>query len=323
MIKNIFLALTSILLILCVVLLGSSYKVYLYNDISVEPISKQDNVDFQTKEFKNRHPVYLVSYADGHEVFYQNQNTLVLSALNKGFDFFLNYRRSHIDPDFYEKHKHILDERTGAGYWLWKPYFILKTLEQAPEGAIVMYVDSGLSLKKSPKELLNLTQKHDIVLIEYDPEIYGRVINIAQHETLQKMGCTDFKCIQGNLTWAAFSLFKNTEKSRRFLREWLKFCTDKNNVTCALGKGPKNEHLRNCVHDQGVLSVLRAKQPEEIHTISRDQALQYLSWHHRHPRDLYKSILPNLFKGIRGWERGIINSDLFKFVRRKLFTQEA
>src|SRR5208282_2331127 len=62
-----------------------------------------------------------------------------LSALNKGVDFILNYRKSHIDKEFFEKNKHILSQKKGDGYWLWKPYFILKTLENAPENSTVIY----------------------------------------------------------------------------------------------------------------------------------------------------------------------------------------
>src|SRR5690606_16126436 len=198
----------------------------LLHDISIEPISAEDNPDYQAKTFESRLPVYLVSYADGHEVFYQNQNMLTFSGLNKGIDFFLNYRRSHLDADFYEKHKSILDERRGAGYWLWKPYVILKTMERAPEGAIIMYVDSGFSFKNSPKALLNLSKDHTIILVQYDPAVYGRIEKVTARGALEKMNCTDEACRNGFRTMGGFGIFKNTPVSRRFVKQWLDYCSD-------------------------------------------------------------------------------------------------
>lgn len=36
--------------------------------------------------------------------------------------------------------------RRGGGYWLWKPYIIRHTLDEAAEGDIVVYADSGCTL---------------------------------------------------------------------------------------------------------------------------------------------------------------------------------
>ncbi len=73
----------------------------IYTDISLEPVPKK----FCTSD--PRAPVYLVTYADGAEVFYQNQNFIVFSDLNKGIDHFLSYRRHLIDPTFISKNQEV------------------------------------------------------------------------------------------------------------------------------------------------------------------------------------------------------------------------
>ena len=93
-------------------------------------------------------PIYLISYADGPEIYKKNQAGLVQSALNKGFSHFINYRKSQLSQDFKENNKEILSLKKGAGYWLWKPWVILNTLENIPENAIVIYADTGFVFKK-------------------------------------------------------------------------------------------------------------------------------------------------------------------------------
>jgi len=61
------------------------------------------------KELKE--PVYLVSYADGPDVFHKNQKMLVYSGLQEGISYFFNYNKKLIDPKFLEKHKDILSKK--------------------------------------------------------------------------------------------------------------------------------------------------------------------------------------------------------------------
>ena len=85
------------IILLAALVLLSQAKILMFSDISIERVL----IPSTTKDYKP--PVYLISYADGPEVFHKNQNALTASALNKGIDFFLNYKRYHLDKDFIEK----------------------------------------------------------------------------------------------------------------------------------------------------------------------------------------------------------------------------
>ena len=117
--------------------LGILYYSLLSLDTSTQALDKNIVPDAYDKEYKERSQVFLISYADGPKVFFKNQNSLVQSAINKGFDGIINYKKSHIDNIFYNKNMDILSDPHGAGLWLWKPYFILKTMEMLPEDAII------------------------------------------------------------------------------------------------------------------------------------------------------------------------------------------
>ena len=60
-------------------------------------------------------------------------------------DEYYSFGPEDIDQQFRIKNKDILSRKRGNGYWLWKPYFILKTLkEKLNEGDYIIYTDAGI-----------------------------------------------------------------------------------------------------------------------------------------------------------------------------------
>ena len=88
-----------------------------------------------------------------------------MSAINNGIDHIMMYKRRDIDPEFYQKNKHILDLPAGDGLWLWKPYFILKTMDIAPEGSLIIYADSPVIFKNPITPFINHLKNHDVLLL--------------------------------------------------------------------------------------------------------------------------------------------------------------
>ena len=107
--KKLLVFFAAILLILVFV----ETKIILFNDFSTYPIDKKANLDFGREGELERPGVYLLSYADGAEIFFMNQNALAASVINRGVDFIFNYRRSHLDQDFIKKHSDILNQKAN------------------------------------------------------------------------------------------------------------------------------------------------------------------------------------------------------------------
>ena len=102
--------------------------------------------------------VYLISYADGK--FVKNQNRLNKSAKKYGINNIISYGKLDLKrTKFYNKYKDILDEPRGAGFWLWKPFFIYKTLNKLREGDILIYSDAGTVFVNNPLPLLKIVAK--------------------------------------------------------------------------------------------------------------------------------------------------------------------
>ena len=68
----------------------------------------------------------------------------------------------------------LMAQKTGAGYWLWKPTIILDALENADDGDVVIYSDAAALLIADPAPLLALSIDHPIILFELSKEITMR-----------------------------------------------------------------------------------------------------------------------------------------------------
>jgi hypothetical protein len=253
-------------------LFGYLFGKVITKDISIEPIQK----------FSYQPGVYLISYADGPAVHLKNQNALATSAINKGIDFILNYKRIHLNPMFVKKNAAILNIKKGAGLWLWKPWIILNTLETIPENAIVIYLDTGVTLRKPINKLVGLAKQNEIILFEYDPKKYfGKPINISKREIFLELDCDIEKCHYGKHVWAGALIVKNTKTSRDFIKQWLYYCSNDKLVTDTLHISQHPEFMKQ-YHDEAILNTLYNKDPKGKYLLQSKLLFdEYATWHHR------------------------------------------
>lgn len=63
----------------------------------------------------------------------------------------------------------LMQYKRGGGYWSWKPWLIQKTLREHAPGDIVVYVDAGSTLRKSPEwdRLFKLMEQYDTLCFQY------------------------------------------------------------------------------------------------------------------------------------------------------------
>jgi hypothetical protein len=100
--------------------------------------------------------IHLLTFADkiNDNKYYDYAQQLVQDATN--YNIFSTIKcLTAVDLFKYtEFHKHILfisENKRGFGYWLWKPFLIWKTLEELPEGDLLVYLDAGTKLSLEGK----------------------------------------------------------------------------------------------------------------------------------------------------------------------------
>lgn len=75
-------------------------------------------------------------------------------------------------PD-YVKASPLFKAKRGGGFWCWKPAIIHETLQRLEEGDIVVYIDAGCTLRKSPsqwEQYIRLMDRYDTICFQYDDE---------------------------------------------------------------------------------------------------------------------------------------------------------
>lgn len=201
--------------------------------------------------------VYLTSYAN--KKFIKNQVRLNKSAKKHGINNIISYSDSDLKrTKFYNKYKNILDSPRGTGYWLWKPFFIYKTLNELSEGDILIYSDSGAIFINSPLPLLKIAIKEKILLFtNNEPNIKWN-----KNRCLVKMGCNSEKYFDAPQVSAGFQIYVNDKETRKFVKEWLYYCCVPKLIDDTQSRPREYEEymeFKEHRHDQSILTNLAIK----------------------------------------------------------------
>ena len=147
------------------------------------------------------------------------------------------------------------------GYFKWKPYIILKTLEMVEEGDIVYYRDCNVQkypgilegLDDTPQTLEFVLRESDIyVPIENYPMIKAK--NHIKRAVFEHFGCFTDEYLEAYLHNASIVVCRKSDTSMKVIREWLENCKDK----LVDNKISTHEHKDFKWHtfDQGPINVL-------------------------------------------------------------------
>jgi hypothetical protein len=202
--------------------------------------------------------LWLVCYAN--RKFVAPQRWLVQSAQRFGFDEIRAYQECDLRrTEFFRRHRDVLTARRGAGYWLWKPYYIAQVLREAAPGDVVAYVDSGIELIADLRPLVDIC-------------LAGRGITLFQvHDGFNiiwtKRSCmAGMNCDEPRYHWAqqvagGLQLYRHCSESFDFLRQWFDDCCQPQLLTDSPNPpGMENyPEFRDHRHDQSIASLLATR----------------------------------------------------------------
>lgn len=237
------------------------YVVFMRGDPGNKPIDPRATPEILHGPYAHRTPTVLLTYADETQAFIKNAHLLAQSAFGKGFDTVHIYRQGHIDPVFYAKHKDILEQPGDGDFCLWKPYFILRTMEESPDGAIITYADSSIIFAQPMAPLFALLEKTPIVFVGNN-----HLDSIRTSLTKEARGAlgvaADEKRLAFKKIWAPFMIFKNTPQTRAFLAQWLATCEAREALTDEpFDVATQDEVFIRHLPDEALVSLVLAKHP--------------------------------------------------------------
>jgi len=208
----------------------------------------------------------LISYASQNMTI--SQERLVVSVYKWGIDKVISYSRSDIDETFYQNNRDILDAKRGAGYWLWKPYIINKTINQLNEGDILIYSDAGICLINDPMAIINQMDEDVFLFSNGWPHVewckwdcIDKILKWSKEGgSYSNETRTTFKQVQASVIF-----FKVTDKAKAFIKEWLLYCQMPGFIDDSPSKIGNFPTFAEHRHDQSILTCLQIKYGYKTH----------------------------------------------------------
>lgn len=199
---------------------------------------------------------YHINYANGR--YLKAQEYCSQSAKAAGFDEVISFSINDIDRDFLEKNIKILSQPRGAGYWIWKPYFIKKTLDKMNDGDLLVYSDSGSYYQSSTQPLIDIIQKEKTGVLSF--ELKGLLEKVyTKRDTFSLMGLDEPKYSESSQREATYIWLIKNEFTVKLIDEYLEFAQDERIITDLPSQSENFPEFQDHRHDQSIWSLLCKK----------------------------------------------------------------
>jgi uncharacterized protein YjhX (UPF0386 family) len=203
--------------------------------------------------------IHFLNYADGDQTYIKDQaknSTHVKSLVNKQYE----YRRSDIDTSFYEKNKKVLDEKKGAGYRLWKPYFVHKVLdENMNRHEILVYMHSNLYFIKNVdiENTLNILDVNNKGIIVFESPMKNIECVKQKCLSMMKMDTDEYK--YKNFCGSDFILLRKNSLTLELVQEWLMYSRNYDFVCDAESTDKNYKEFKEHKGESSIFSLLVEK----------------------------------------------------------------
>ena len=200
----------------------------------------------------------LVNYANDKYKKAQNLNSWSGKYIGK-VDKIFSFGPKDIAPEYRRQHIDIFSETRGDGLWLWKPYFINKVLNEAEEDDYIFYVDSGAFFIRNAQILIDSFGQDENIWVSDNPLLENC---FTKPECFLKMNCDTQTIRFTNQIQATYLVIRNCQESRKFIKQWLELCEQKELISPAGNNTPQTQLGTGFVahrEDQSLLSLLCKK----------------------------------------------------------------
>lgn len=233
-----------------------------------------------------------------------------------------------LPTDFYKNNNSILSQPRGAGYWLWKPYFIYETLKQLSEGDFLMYLDSKRYFVSSPFPLLEVCKKNNGFFLIEDNYSNRLIKQWTKLDCLISLDANNETIKNQQMCDAAMQIYQKNTQTMEFVAELLQKSTLNGIITDIPSKlGKEDSAFIEHRHDQSILSILKNQHKIEgfRRPVLRKNYLKYIYYYLNPPINrknyylnfFYDVITPN-FELNKSLEEQRIDYTLLSSIKSKL-----
>ena len=170
-----------------------------------------------------------------------------------------------IMPEFWNAHSVFVTTNPRMyGYGIWKPFLVLKTLDEMKDGDYLFYADSGCDFDLDCE---NIKERYELVINQM--KHYNVFINatFCNHDRqMNKMDLVDYLDMtqhpgfleEFQIQATTFLIVKN-ERTVAFVKQWYEICCDYHMIDDTPSILPNLPDYNEHRHDQSVLSLLMKK----------------------------------------------------------------
>jgi hypothetical protein len=181
------------------------------------------------------------------------------------------------DTFFWKQHGTFVTKHTrGFGYWIWKPYLILKTMNQMKDGEIVLYLDCGCELDLSEKKYLldyiEIVKKDKIM--GSDTKCIEKVWN--KRDLIEFLDMDKEEYVNSTQRQAGALMIFVCDETRKFVKEWYHLACDYHNIDDSPTILPNYSEFKEHRHDQSIFSLLTKKYNLFSRTYIDTHCIRYL-----------------------------------------------
>ena len=175
------------------------------------------------------------------------------SAEKFGCDSSKIYTPKDIRPIFYNQNKAVLSQERGAGYWLWKPYFIQQRLATMKDGEILVYTDAGVEFVSNVQQLIDE--------MEGDIMVFGnghRHGDWCKGDVLVHMGADEY--VDHDQVQASCVIIRKSKYIFAFIDEWIEWACQKGFIDDTPSFYANEPTFKEHRHDQAILTNLAIRE---------------------------------------------------------------
>ena len=162
--------------------------------------------------------------------------------------------------EFWSKNgEFILNNPRGYGFWIWKSYLILKTLEQMDDNDILIYADSGCCIYETGLQRLNeyitRADNHPSGMLTFQTgnpwnlESYYTKMDVIKELNAEQLLNT-YQIIAG------IQIIRKNAVSIRHIQRWYDLCCNHHLISDKDSIIPNTSNFKEHRHDQSIFSIL-------------------------------------------------------------------
>jgi len=204
------------------------------------------------------------------------------------FDYIKGFRENDLKEDFVEfwgEHSKIIEENDswGYGFWIWKPYLVLKTLKEMKEDDILLYADAGCHLnikgKERMEEYIKIVENSKYGILSFQMTHQEKKYTKSDVLKYFDLELNSEIAESGQIIATTFML-KKCEYVEKIVKMWYETCCNYHLVDNSESIIPNDKEYVATRCDQSIWSIIRKKYGSEI---LEDETYRNPNWDEKYP----------------------------------------